>query len=60
MGKSKTEWRGWTLADEDGNIVTTGGSSPEPFTFARKSWAEDAADSGNKVVRCVVKVEKGR
>ena len=61
----KREWRGWTLVDSAGRIVTAGVHDPEPFTFARKRDAESAKGSDTmRVVPCKVialsRVARGR
>jgi hypothetical protein len=55
MTKPLARWRGWTLVDERGRIVTDG--FREPFLWKGREDAEDCKDEGQRVVRCELRVK---
>lgn len=57
MTKPLPRWRGWTLVDERGRIVTCM-DFREPFIWTTRRYAEETAEQGQRVVRCELRVVK--
>lgn len=53
---TRTRWQGWTLIDEDGNIVLDG-VFRDPFVWKLRVDAEETKDEGQRVVRCELRLK---